>query len=386
MRRRPGAARVACWLAALLLLAPACNRRALLPRGEGAAVVVVDAAARSSSALPDEAEREPNDKPGAAQNVVLGPAGVVLAGTLAVPLPGARTGDSDVFRIHLDGVRPDAGDGVISDPAASAASAPGGDAGAPLAPSASPPERTVGFFLELVGVSDPAVRLEVLDGNAAVIQATSGRSGRLGIPNLAAPAGDDSFLVRVSRGRAKAQAGVKNRARGEVDAGVGESALLYRLAIVPTVFSLGDEIEPNGDAARATPLAVDASRGEAAGLCGFRGDEDWFVVDAVLIPPGGGLAVELDLPPGVAARLRVTDAAGRVWIDSGVARGRIRPPQARGPQARGDAGSADVAVSPTPDDMSRPARLWITVKTEGGFALDERYVLRVQGVIADAVP
>jgi hypothetical protein len=284
------------------------------PRPDGAAVVVApDTEDDGIATIP---EVEPNNTLATAQPlVVTGASPAAVAGSLLPPTSGKR--DVDLFRLDVPG--PDAG--VASSP---------GDAGA-----AVPPPR---FLLRAdlrPLVPALATTLEVLDATGHPLAVANGQPGEaIAVPNVAAWSG--SFYLRV-------------RAAGpEVQAGG------YRLVVHLGPFDAGAEIEPNGDAAHATPLAPG---GEAVGYLGWRHDQDWYRLPTAGLAEGSVLSVDLDPLPEVAASLQLYGADAHKLTE-----------------ARGRKGERvvlrNVRIAPTDPFV------FVVVRADVGFSADARYNLR----------
>jgi hypothetical protein len=257
--------------AALLGAGTGCRRSSLMPRADGAAVVVAPAASTGDQDVAFVAETEPNDALSSAQKIEFGAAAALIplgiAGQLAPP--SGKSHDVDLFRLVI--------------PAAPGAT---GDA----APAAVLRRR-----LSVEVSPDPAlaVVVDALDDQGQVLIAAAGSvpGDPDGFANLSVTPG--AYYLRV---RAAAN-------------GAGSYRLVARL--VP--LEMGEEQEPNGKAALASEAPA---TGEVIGYYGWRRDQDWYRVALASVPEGSVLSLDLEAVPGVAASLLVYDAAERKLIES----------------------------------------------------------------------
>jgi hypothetical protein len=310
-------------LAAALCLAPACHKQKLPPRPDGAAVVVVTGGEAELPAVP---EVEPNDQPAKAQPLLVAAAAVAVTGTLGAA--GSGRPDVDLFRVDVP--RPDA-----------AAPPPAADAGVA---DAGAPRPTQILRAELRPDSALAARLEVLDAAGhPLIAAPAGEPGQtLVIPNLALGASPPILRVR----------------RGHPDTGPGS----YRLILRTAALEAGAEIEPNGSAAQANPLAPD---GEAIGFLGWARDQDWYRLATSTLADGSVLAVDVEAPPGVAVGVTLYDAAG-----------------AKLSEGRG--GRGERAVLRNVGVPAGAAALLLSVTAASGWNGDATYALRLRADLPKA--
>jgi hypothetical protein len=312
-----------------------CRRTKLRPRGDGAAVVVVDPVAASGGQAP---EREPNNTVAAAQPLAL--AGDPLVAGVAGTLPGTgKNADSDVFKVAIPG-------------GADAAPPDGGALGARR------------LMVEVRPDPDLALVLQLLDAAGRPVVTTSATPGEPdGVPNLAvAPGG--TYYVRVRA--------VEHTARSP-DAAVGGTATGgYRLSVRVVDFELGEEREPNDRPAQATDLGAAARNPEAAGFYGWRKDEDWYRLSVDALPAGSVLDLEVEAVDGVVPGVAVHDAAGSRLVGTHGRRGErvalrnIAVPAAAAPVAEGAPGRA----------------VYVVIRTEGGRNIDRRYALHVRAGLA----
>ncbi len=322
-------------VAALLLVvagAAACKRTSrFATRGDGEAVVVREKTEDVALTITDE--HEPNDSLGKPEVLTLAgdPLTVTVRGALLVLPKGL---DVDTFRITVPGALPDAG----------------ADAGV----------SSRRLDVQVVPEAPVGLILQLLDGDGRAIESIPGLSGEtIGVPNAAVLPGA-SYFVRLRP--------TTETRRALPDAGaVGRG---YRLTIRLTDFDLGDEREPNDRAALATELPIARSSPEAAGLFGWRHDEDWFRLPLDGLPAGTVVDVELESVDGVSASLSLVDAR-----------------QARLATLRGRSGARVVlrnlapgvlASRPMGDAGMPPSFAYLIVRAESGHSLDRRYALRVR--------
>ncbi|MDX2021722.1 MAG: hypothetical protein SF187_15880 [Deltaproteobacteria bacterium] len=329
-----------------VLLLGGCRSRGLLPRGEGEAVVVMepDAAVAPGATVevPATTEHEPNNTTAQAERVYLAPWPL---------LPGAPVGDNaaaasatpswavqgelaagkdvDTYRLTLvpaDGFAADAG---VAD--------------------AGPGEPGGGFAslrIELTpgptGLANGVVLEGRAPGGARVVQLSTKGEGVM-VPNAGLVPGTD-LLLSVTRATRK-----------------GTDPVPYRLSVVASAPQSGEEVEPNGDPGKATPIASTTATLEAVGYLGWRQDTDWFAVTFPALPPDTAVSVDLQLPgEGVASLAVATDLAAAVT--HGYARGATDRLQLRG---------VGVPVGGT---------LYVKVQNVGPAVLLQRYRLTLSAV------
>jgi hypothetical protein len=334
MARRGARAAVAPLAVALALLAAAlpgagCKRNRLRPRGDGAAVVVIERGAGQGGVAP---EREPNNTVAGAQSLPL--TGDPLVAELAGTLPGSgKNADLDVFKLVI----------------------PGGTDAAPPDGAALGARR---LMVEVRSDPDLAVVLQLLDAAGRPVLTTSAGSGEPdGLPNVAVAPGGTYFLrLRPAE-----------RTRSSPDAGASAVAG-YRLLVKVVDFEMGEEREPNDRAAQATDIGAAARNPEAAGFYGWRKDEDWYRLSVDGLPPGSVLDLELEAVEGVVGGLALHDAAGA----------RLAATHGR----RGErVALRNLAVPPAPSD-GQGRVVYVVVRTEGGRNIDHRYALHVRAGLA----
>jgi hypothetical protein len=257
--------------AVLLGGAIGCRRSSLMPRADGAAVVVAPAASTGDQDVAFVPEIEPNDALSSAQKIEFGASAAAIplgiAGKLAPP--SGKSHDVDLFRLVIPAAPGTAGDAT--------------------------PAATLRRRLSIEVSPDPAlaVLVDALDDQGQVLIAAAGGvpGDPDGFPNLSVTPG--AYYLRV---RAAA-------------AGAGSYRLVARLIPLET----GEEQEPNGKAALASEAPA---TGEVIGYYGWRRDQDWYRVALASVPEGSVLGVDLEAVPGVAASLLVYDAAERKLIES----------------------------------------------------------------------
>ncbi len=295
-------------LAATVALA-GCHRGALPPRPDGAAVVV--AAEQTDDGLPAVAEVEPNDTVARAQRLaVTETTPAAITGDLKPQ--GARR-DADVYRLET----------------------PSRDAGAPASPDAGTlPPRLV-LRVDVRAAAGLSVVLDALDeGGRALLTATGTPGEAIAIPNLAVRAG--AVLLRVR------------------SVGAEVASPTYRLTARLVAFDAGAEIEPNGDAAHATDLALG---GETVGYLGWLRDQDWYRLSTAGVADGSLLSADLDAVADVAPALLLFDAEGHKLSE---ARGR-----------KGDR----VLLRNVRIPAGAPS-VFLVVRGEAGWSASARYNLR----------
>jgi len=293
-----------------LALAAACSSRPKVGADRkhdgGPSVVVVERqrpkAAEAGPALgsvPVVEEQEPNDTVERAQPFEF-PKGA--QGHMGPPQPGKRgpVGDADVYQWLVAG------------------------------------EGRQAARVVLTPVAGIKLGLEVLDGDGArVASGGEGEGGIVIVPNLAVEAGRTYYLRVAERGK---------------PAGAAQP---YRLVATTAALAEGEELEPNGDAAHATPLGGS----EATGFYGAPRDEDWLRVAPQAPPEGATLRVDLEGVDGVTPALRVVDAAGATLVDAKGAR------------------SQPLTLRNAP---LRPDGVFVVVRAEAGSSAELRWLVRVQ--------
>ena len=334
------------FLALAFILEVGCRRGTLLPRGEGEAVVVMelDAAAAPGAGLevPATSEGEPNNTAAQAERVYLAPwpllpgapvgenaAAAAAGATWAVQGELATGGDVDTYRVTL--VPPE---GLVA------------DAGLADAGAGAPAHGFATLRVELAPATSGLTNAVILEGRLAgggrVVQLST-KGERVSVPNAGLWAGSD-LLLTVSRASRKAA-----------------DAVPYKLLVVASTPGAGDELEPNGELAKATAVASNTATIEAVGYLGWRQDTDWFAVTFPAMPPDTGLSIDLQLPAEGMATLAVSnDPAGQ--ITHGYARATTDKLQLRG-----------VAVPSS-------GRLFVRVQNAGPAVLLQRYRLTLAAV------
>jgi len=320
-----------------------CRRAPHFQRGDAAAVVVVQRP-RDGGPAPPAAEREPNNTPAEAQELVwTGPSpGSAIKGIIDRVDPG-KPADVDVFKVVIPGQRL-----AVSD---------AGSAADLLATAKR---------LSVVVNPEPglALALDLLDEGAAVVKAvTAGPGDTVGLPNLAVLPGCTYYL------RIKAAPAGKGRSAADAGAPAGNS---YQMAVALLDFEFADEREPNDRSEAAGDLAWQGRSAIATGLYGWRRDEDWYRLPIDAIEPGWVLNVDLEGVEGVTASLGVSDSAGKKLV---AVRGR-----------KGERLSLRNQVLPgaAPDAGAAGAGRWfVVVRAESGFDREHRYVLHVEAVLPD---
>ena len=276
----------------------------------GANVVVVEPSEVGRAAA--VAEREPNDSRRQAQAVA---ADQPVAGTLARQ---GGTEDEDWYRVEVGSQGQ-----VLS---ATLSGLPGAD-------------------LVLEAFSAKGKKL------VSVNNAAEGEGERLA--NLSVEGGTYYLRVRAKGGAAQGQPG---------DGGPGQGAS-YRLSWAVRAREEGEEREPNGRSAEASPLLVGE---EAIGHLGWRGDADWYETPLRDVGPAARLSVELSGLDGVRLHLAVRRGDGTVV------------------QERSGGVGEGVALP----NLGLPAgteRLLVVVRARQGYSVEGRYTLRVATTVP-AVP
>ncbi|MES1209945.1 MAG: hypothetical protein ABUS79_28750 [Pseudomonadota bacterium] len=295
-------------LAATVALAGCHRGGGLPPRPDGAAVVVT--AEQTDDGLPTAAEVEPNDTAAAAQGLALTEtAGAAVAGDLR---PRGAKRDTDLYLLQM----------------------PTRDAGQGNADAGPRPPRSV-LRVDLRPGAGLAVALDALDEAGHVLVTAAGGEGEaVAIPNLAVVGGAVTLRVRA--------------------VGAEGPTPTYRLAARLAAFDTGAEIEPNGDAAHATELALG---GEAVGYLGWHRDQDWYRLATGGVADGSLLSAELDPIAEVAATLQLFSADGHKLSE-----------------ARGHKGER-VALRNLRIPPGAPT-VFVVVRTDGGWSASARYNLR----------
>ena len=266
-RRRWSRTGLLCSILALAA-AGACRRSSLLPRADGAAVVVAAAPSLADQGVAFVAEVEPNDTLAAAQKLAFPEApaespALGVNGRLDATAGKAR--DVDLFRLAF----------------------------APAAGDAAATALRRRLSVEVTPDATLAVTVDALDDQGqALIDAAGGAAGEAdGFPNLSVGSGVYFVRVRAASGTSGA----------------------YRLVARLSSLEAGEEQEPNGKAALASEAPAG---GELVGYHGWRHDQDWYRVPLAAAPDGSVLAVDLEAVPGVAASLLIFDAAERKLLES----------------------------------------------------------------------
>ncbi len=301
-----------------------CHRNQLLPRADGAAVVLVTTPdAGIDPGLPVTAESEPNGTLATAQKIDLGLAhAMVVNGSITPGAEAAGKGkDVDLYRL------------IIPEEAPPAVA---GDA-TPAAPDAARP--TTRRRLSAIVHPDLGlpVTVDVLDDSGqALIGAPGSQPGEAeGIPSMVVTPG--TYFLRVRAAQAAAEGS-------------------YHVTLRLQPLEPGEELEPNGKATLATEIAPN---GEAVGYFGSRHDQDWYRVPLDGLPEGSVLSADLEAVPGVTASVVVLDSVERKLTE---VRGRKeeRVPVRNIRLAPGD------------------ANIFLLVRADVGRNLDVRYNLRVR--------
>jgi hypothetical protein len=322
LRRRAPASRLAGAVvvtAATIWSASGCHRSKLLPRADGAAVVLVAPDSGSGeSGLTAVAEIEPNGALASAQKLDLGAAtALVINGSIAAAAESSAKGrDVDIYRLVVTEAPPP----PLPAPGASPAAAP--PTGTPTAtPTGMPTATPTGMPTGMPGATATGmpgatptdasnaprpsnrrrlsalarpdlglpISIEALDDAGQVLAAAfGGQPGEVeGIPSLTVTPGTYYLRVRA------AQAGAEGA---------------YHLSLRLQPVEAGEEVEPNGKATLATELSPS---GEAVGYFGWRKDQDWYRVPLDGLPEGSSLSADLEAVPGVTASLLVLDSVER---------------------------------------------------------------------------
>jgi hypothetical protein len=316
------------WLVALAFGFTGCHRGGLPPRPDGAAVVI--APETTDDGLSTTQEVEPNDTLATAQRLPVTPsAPLAVAGDLTPRAPATKR-DADFYRVDLP-----APDGGVPD-------------AHPIDAGAAPQPRLL-LRADLRPAPGLAVVLDALDGAGHPIASAVGQPGEaIALPNLAARPGALTLRVRAA----------------VTEGGAPPAATGYRLAVRLVPFDAGAEIEPNGDAAHATDLALG---GEAVGYLGWRHDQDWFRLSTAGSADGSVLSADLDPVPEVSASLQLYGADGHKLTET-----------------RGRKGERVVLRNVRLPSGDAPPILYLVVRADGGFNIDARYNLRPRAELPKA--
>lgn len=338
-------------VATLALLAglagPSCRRAPHFARGDAAAVVVT-LRPRDVGGTPSVAEREPNNTAAEAQELTW--AGAPPAAVVKGSIGGADAGkaaDVDYFKLVVPGQRmtmsPDAGH------------------------AADPLSRAKRLSVVLNPEAGLALALDFLDEGLRIAKTVAAGPGEaVGLPNMAVLPGCTYYL------RAKAAPANKGRSAADAGAPAGSS---YQMTVLLLDFEVADEREPNDRQESAGELSWQGRSALAAGLHGWRRDEDWYRLPLDAIEPGWVLNLDLEGVEGVAAGLAIHDSAGK------------RIAGVRGRKGEGltlhnlvlPSGTADAGVA------AAGGRWWyLVVRAESGLDRERRYVLRADAVLPDA--
>ncbi|HSS39234.1 MAG TPA: hypothetical protein VLT58_10730, partial [Polyangia bacterium] len=223
------------------------------------------------------------------------------------------------------------------------APAPDGGAGGQRGADAGPlPPRLV-LRVDVRPGAGLALALDALDEAGHMLLTAAGSAGEaVAIPNLAVTAG--AVLLRVRA------------------VGAEGPTPTYRLAARLAPFDTGAEIEPNGDAAHATDLAVG---GEAVGYLGWSHDQDWYRLALAGVADGSVLSADLDPVAEVAATLQLVGADGHKLSE---ARGR-----------KGERTALRNVRIP-----AGASSLFLVVRGDSGWSASARYNLRPRAELARA--
>lgn len=340
-------------LASLAFLATlagfSCRRAPHFVRGDAAAVVVVPRP-RDAGGAPPVAEREPNNTQAQAQELtwVGTPSAVTINGRIDRPEAG-KAADIDVFKLVVPGERV-------------AAFLDAGQA----ADWRLHAKRLSVVINPEVGL---AVALELLDETARVVKTVAAGPGEaVGLPNMSVLPGCTYYL------RARAAPAPAKKGRGTPDAGAPAGSS-YQMTVLLLDFESGDEREPNDRLESAGELSWQGRSALAAGLLGWRRDEDWYRLPLDATESGWVLNLDLEGVEGVAAGLAVNDSAGRKIV---AVRGR-----------KGERLTVhNLALSSVAADAGVAAaggRWWyLVVRAESGFDREHRYVLHAEAVLPEA--
>jgi hypothetical protein len=194
---------------------------------------------------------------------------------------------------------------------------------------------------------------------------SGGPGETLALPNLAALPGMATFL------RVKAAPALAGKGRSRADAGAPAGAG-YRVTVLLLDFEAADEREPNDRMETAGVLSWQGPSALAAGLFGWRHDEDWYGLPLEAVEPGQVLNLELEGVGGVAASLSVNDSAGKKIVSVRGRKGeKLTLRNLSLPSLPADAGAA-----------AGKGRWWyLVVRTDGGVDLERRYVLHAEAAL-----
>lgn len=323
---------------ALLLLGPtfqgsAC-RRPKLARSDAASVVVV-APGRDAAQTRRTPEREPNDSPEQAQQLILDADWPVIdvEGTLSSASDPTGGKDVDVFKLQIPGT------------------ARGPEQGHDGASPAEDPRRTARRLnLELGPDQGASLALQVLDDQLRVLETVNAEDGQpAGMPDLAAQPGH-TYYFRV---KALAKPG-----KGPGTA----SSCKYKLSVQLADFDAADEREPN-DSLETAEDVVMTGMAELSGYLGWQHDQDFYRLRGPDVL--SALEVRLDGVEGVATQLQVLAGNGSRLA---MAKGR-----------RGEALALhNVSIAPAVVDAGPElSSFYVVVRSEAGQNRNQRYVLHL---------
>jgi hypothetical protein len=331
-------------LAALVGLS--CRRAPHFVRGDAAAVVVVQRT-RDAGGAPPLAEREPNNTLAEAQEVkwVGTPPAAAITGGIEGAVDG-KSADIDVFKVVV----------------------PGQPMAASLDAGQAADWRLHAKRLSVVVNPEAglALALELLDETAQVVKTVAAPPGEtVGLPNIAVLPGGTYYL------RVKAAPAPAKKGRGTPDAGAPAGSS-YQMALLLLDFEVADEREPNDRLESAGELSWQGGSALAAGLFGWRHDEDWYRLPLDFVGPGWVLNLDLDGVEGVAAGLVVNDSVGRKVVAVRGRRGeKLTLHNLVLPSVAADAGAAAAG-----------GRWWyLVVRADRGLDRERRYVLRAEAVL-----
>jgi hypothetical protein len=211
-----------------------------------------------------------------------------------------------------------------------------------------------------------ALALELLDQTTQVAKTVAAPPGEtVGLPNMAVLPGA-TYYLRVRAAPAPAKKG-----RGTPDAGAPTGSS-YQMALLLLDFEVADEREPNDRLESAGELSWQGGSALAAGLFGWRHDEDWYRLPLDFVGPGWVLNLDLEGVEGVAAGLAVNDSAGRKVVAVRGRRGeKLTLHNLVLPSVAADAGAAAAG-----------GRWWyLVVRAESGLDRERRYVLHAEAVL-----
>ena len=326
-----------------------CRRAPHFARGDGAAVVVVQRA-RDAGGAPASSEREPNNTPAEAQELAWTgmPPVAAVRGTIE-RIAAGKASDVDVFKVVVPGQR-------------LVASSDAGDASDLLAHAKR-------LSVVVSPESGLAPALDLLDETVRVVKTVTGGPGEtIGLPNMAVLPGC-AYYVRI-----RAVPAPTSKGRSVVDAGVpgGSSYLMTALLLD---FEVADEREPNDRLEAAGALSWQGRSALAAGLFGWRRDEDWYRVPLDAVEAGWVLNLDLEGVEGVAASLAVNDSAGKKIVGVRGRKGeKLTLRNLVLPTVAADAGAATAG-----------GRWWyLVVRAESGLDRERRYVLHAEAAMPEA--